>query len=85
MTIGLCTIIGVFDMQVFIYTLESYELALLQAEEILKGVDPLLIKRYPEKLASNGLRVTNIKIEAHMNLIVIQETEISNKVLPIPE
>lgn len=83
MTIGLCTIISVADMQVISYAFETYELALAQALENMKGVEGR-IERYPERPnPNNGMRETIFKLPEHMELVQVQEVEVGQAVLPV--
>lgn len=84
MTIGLCTIISVADMQVITYAFETYELALAQALENMKGVEGR-IERFPERPnPNNGTRETVFKLPMHMELVQVQEVEVGSAVHPVP-
>jgi hypothetical protein len=61
MTIGLCTIVAVAEMEVITYAFATYETALAQALENCKGVEGR-IERYPERSnPHNGMRETVFK------------------------
>lgn len=82
MNIGLCVLFDLFTMKLFVYTLSSYELANQQAQELLKGCDPDLITDQGEQIsADNGKRQRVIIFG--LQLLMVQEAEIGNAVLPV--
>lgn len=83
MRVGICTIIAVDDMQVVTYVCATYELALAQAHENLKGVGGR-IEQHPERKTANGLRETVFKIVTHEELIKVEEVNVGTRVLPVP-
>jgi hypothetical protein len=84
MTIGLCTVIAVREMQVITYAFATYELALAQALENQKGVTAT-IQRRPETRDANGLRETTFKVKRLFELIVVLEIEVGDAVLPVAD
>lgn len=83
MKVGLCTIVSAKDMGVITYVLETYELALAQAEENFKGVTFKVI-REPEKISEkNGMRYTTWKVPQVLEMILVQEVEVGTAVLPV--
>jgi hypothetical protein len=85
MNVGLCTIVSAKDMGVITYVMQTYELALAQAEENFKGVTEKII-REPETVSEkNGMRYTTFKLPTLYELVLVQEVEIGQAVLPVEE
>ena len=78
--VGICTVIGVHEMQVITYALATFELARAQALELQTGVDGM------EDLgesSENGLRRHTYRHVASGQLIQVQELEVGTNVLRV--
>ena len=84
MIIGLCTVMSGLDMSVITYAFATYDLALAQAVELMKGVEGR-IERYPERVnPDNSNRETIFKLPGHRELVQVQEIALATEVLPVP-
>ena len=80
MIIGVVNVISLKDMSVITYALETYELAKLQAKELLMGVN---FESRLEMKDKNGLRQQIHTCVEHIELLVVKEMEVGTKVLEV--
>lgn len=81
MTVGILNVIAVREMQVLTYVFETYELALAQAIEILKGVD-CIVERV-EDTGENGMRRTTFVLREAFELMQVLDLEAGKEVLSV--
>ncbi len=82
MKVGLCVVSTLKEMEVMVYVLETYDIALEQARELFKGVDMSDVI-HEEKTAPNGNRVSSWVFPSLFELVYVQESEVGTKALPI--
>lgn len=77
--IGLIILTSAISLEVITYVLDTYELALAQADQLLKGCNFELVSNRDDL----PLRYKEYKIEEYSEVLSVREIEIGLVVLPV--